>query len=172
MSGDAVGYDFPGRKVETAELKNLDDGSSWHNHTYAVIAYYVDYNDIPSLDDYNLSEGSPMLIVTDDHGDSVQVLTVPQFDEVTNLNNEWREYFFFGCFRSPLGEVDIKGAGFYDVDTEVLNSGLTVMDAGLCQALLESPSHPGYTPYPQITPFRDETLGELYIVHLIFLTPD
>ena len=109
-----------------------------------------------------------MLIVTDDDGDSVQVLTVPQFDEVTNLNNEWREYFFFGCFRSPLGEVDVKGAGFYDDETEALNTGLTVMDAGLCQALLESPSHPGYTPYPQITPFRDETLGELYIVHLSY----
>ena len=157
VSDDDEGEDFPDREMETAEFKTLDDGSSWHNYTYAILAYYYDYN---------LSEGSPMLIVTDDHGDSVQVLTVPQFDEVTNLNNEWRKYFFFGCFRSPLGEVDIKGAGFYDEDIEVLNTGLTVLDAGLCKALMESPSHPGFTPYPQATPFRDETRSELH--HLFF----
>ena len=103
-----------------------------------------------------------MLIVADDNGDSIQVLAIPQFDHVSNVNNAWREMYFFGCYRSPLGEVDTTGAGFYDLTDEVKDTGLTVTHPGLCKALLKSKHTPGFTPYNQLLPFRDETFGNFF----------
>jgi len=154
VSDDATHtYGIVGRAEETATLTTLDDGSKFQDYTYAVLAETVDYN---------LSEGSPILVVTDDDGDVVQTLAIPQYDEVTNINLDFKGFFFFGCWSSPLKKMVTTGAGFYtsddhvkyNVGSEVKDTGLTFEDPGLCGVLLAQ-SVSAFNPYTQ--PVKDDT---------------
>ena len=106
----------------------------------SILAYY----------NYNLSKGIPVLTITDDNGEVVQELEIPQYDGEVEVNpdgdSDGRPYYFFGCFRSSDGFLDTTGAGFYTEDSEypVLNTGFHVFEAGLCNALYESSANPGF----------------------------
>jgi len=140
---------------ETAILSTKADGTKFEDYTYAVLAEYTDYN---------LSESSPVLVVTDDEGDAVQTLAIPQYDEVTNINLDFKAYFFFGCWSSPMKKMVTTGAGFYDdtdtvkynVGDQVIDTGLTFADPKLCGKLLAQ-SVSAFNPYTQGT--GDERWG-------------
>ena len=68
--------------------------------------------------------------------DKVQEFSVPQYDGVVTGDPDDKAGYFFGCFRSPEGVLDPAGAGFYNLGDYVLDTGLTILDAGLCNALL------------------------------------
>jgi len=140
-------FGFAGKTEETATLTTIDDGTKFQDYTYQVIAQYTDYN---------LSEGSPVLVVTDDAGHTVQTLAIPQYDEVTNINGEYKAYFFFGCWSSPMKRMVTTGAGFYtDTDTVkykvgsvVRDSSLSLFNPALCRYLLSQPVS-AFNPYDQ-----------------------
>jgi len=144
---DEHAFGIAGRAEETATLTTIDDGTKFQDYTYAVLAEYFDYN---------LSEGSPILVVTDDDGHTVQTLAIPQYDEVTNINFDFKSYFFFGCWSSPLKKMVTTGAGFYNSDdnvkynvgSQVIDTGLTLDDPGLCGKLLAQPVS-AFNPYTQ-----------------------
>jgi len=148
-SDDEAAFGSKNRGEEIATLTTLADGTTFQDYTYAVIAEYYDHN---------LSDGSPVLTVTDDDGgDVIQTLAIPQFDGVTNINYDWRSNFFFGCWSSPKRKIITTGAGFYETDdkvkykvgNQVVNTGLTIRDAGLCKTLGVNPASSGFNPYPQ-----------------------
>jgi len=139
VSADAEhSFGIAERAEETALLSTNADGTKFKDYTYAVLAEHIDYN---------LSEGSPILVVTDDDGDVVQTLAIPQYDEVTNINLNFKDFFFFGCWSSPMRKMVTTGAGFYDdtdhvkynVGSQVIDTGLTFADPGLCGKLLAQP---------------------------------
>jgi len=138
---DKHAFGFVKKAEETATLTTIDDdGTKFEDYTYQVIARYTDYN---------LSEGSPILVVTDDAGYTVQTLAIPQYDEATNINVDFKKYFFFGCWSSPMKRMVTTGAGFYwndaadtvkyRVGSEVRDSGLMILDPALCKFLLAKP---------------------------------
>ena len=103
----------------------------------------------PAIYSYSLDESFPVLAITDDVGDplfiddtldigrdKVQEFSVPQHDGVVTGNPDDKAGYFFGCFRSREGILDPAGAGFYNLEDYVLDTGLTIFDAGLCNALL------------------------------------
>ena len=51
-----------------AILETLDDETHWEDYTHQILAYYDD----------NLSRGHPVLTITDDNGEVVQELQIPQ----------------------------------------------------------------------------------------------
>jgi len=147
-SDDSHSFGFSGRAEETATLTTLSDGTKFQDYSYAVLAEYTDYN---------LSEGSPILVVTDDDGDVVQTLVIPQYDEVTNINYDFKSLFFFGCWSSPKRKMVTTGAGFYDVGDnvkykvggQIIDTGLNVLDSGLCSTLGVDSASSGFNPYEQ-----------------------
>jgi len=150
VSDDAVhAYGIVDKAEETATLTTIADGTKFQDYTYAVLAGYTDYN---------LSEGSPVLVVTDYEGHVVQRLVIPQYDEVTNINLDFKEYFFFGCWSSPMKKMVTTGAGFYsgsdnvkyNVGSQVIDTGLTMDAPGLCGKLLAQPVS-AFNPYAQGT---------------------
>ena len=148
MSEKDWDWDFqPNIAEESATLTTLADGTKYQDYTYAVLVYMEDWLN-------NLSEGVPQLIVEYD-GVVMQELSIPQYDGNTNINSQWREYYFFGCFRPQLGRVDTNGAGFYHDDGEDAIGDLDILHAGVCQALLDWSNGPGYNHYQQID--GDET---------------
>jgi len=144
---DVHNFGFADRAEETATLTTIADGTKFQDYTYAVIAFMYEYN---------LSEGSPILVVTDDEGDTIQTLAIPQYDEVTNINYDFKDHFFFGCWSSPLKKVVTTGAGFYEhedhvkynVGSQVIDTGLTFDNPGLCGLLLAQPVS-AFNPYTQ-----------------------
>jgi len=140
-------FGFVNKAEETATLTTIDDGTKFQDYTYAVIAW---------ISEYNLSEGSPIIVVTDDDGHTVQTLAIPQYDEVTNINYDFKDNFFFGCWSSPLKKVVTTGAGFYNSDdhvkynvgSQVIDTGLRFDNPGLCGLLLAQPVS-AFNPYTQ-----------------------
>jgi len=132
---------------ETATLTTISDGTKFQDYTYQVLVEFINYN---------LSEGSPILVVTDDEGHIVQTLAIPQYDGVTNINFDFKRNFFFGCWSSPMKRMVTTGAGFYSfgdsvkykVGSEVRDSGLGTEDPALCNLLLAQPVS-AFNPYDQ-----------------------
>ena len=114
-----------------SQLENDDDGldTKYQDYTYQVHAEYDD----------NLSISHGELVVSYE-GEVKQVLKIPQYHGVDYVNNNYYEYYFFGCFRPYAGGyyLDTNGAGFYDDDV------VELYDHGLCNALLEWPGPAGY----------------------------
>ena len=156
MSEDGyTDWDYnPNLAEESATLTTLADGTKYQDYTYAILVFMGNWLN-------NLSEGVPQLIVEYD-GVVQQELSIPQYDGTTNINSEWREYYFFGCFRPQLGRVDTNGSGFYnekddaeDVEDAVIIGDLDILHVGVCKALLDWSGGPGFNHYQQID--GDET---------------
>merc|ERR1712066_728393 len=100
--------------------------------TYAVIA-----QDKTGGSSYQFQNGKTRLFVLDDLNGSltaVQSLVVPQGPAI---NPNGGVFFFAGCLRSSTKRVDTRGAGFYSsLSSTVRNTGKSLNDPGLCEALL------------------------------------
>ena len=127
-----------------AIFETLQDGTNWEDYTHQILV----------VEDIYFIKGFPVLTITDENGKVVQELQIPQNDGVVEVNpynpdNIPRPspayLFFFGCFRR--GFVDTTGAGFYVIQDHVLDTGLPIFDAGLCNALYQSSIQPGFNPY-------------------------
>lgn len=149
MSEDGyTDWDYnPSLAEESATLTTLADGTMYQDYTYAILVYMEEWFN-------NLREGGPQLIVEYD-GVVQQELSIPQYDGTTNINSQWKEYYFFGCFRPQLGRVDTRGSGFYNDDGEDAIGDLDILNVGVCKALLDWSGDPGYNHDEQID--GDET---------------
>ena len=135
-----------------AIFETLQDGTNWEDYTHQILV----------VEDTYFIKGFPVLTITDENGEVVQELQIPQYDGVVEVNPVSPDnippylagvlgappipkyLFFFGCFRR--GFVDTTGAGFYVIQDHVLDTGLSPFDAGLCNALYQSYLQPGFNP--------------------------